>query len=169
MNFAELTLDMIEPSASNPRRHWNKTEDAELTASISTHGILTPLLVRPMREAGKYQIAAGHRRFEAAKKLGLVTVPVQVREMEDPEYFEILHVENLQRQDLNPIEEARAYASLMEEFGLSQSDVAERVGKERSTVANSLRLLQLSARVQDAVRSGLLTMGHARALAGLPH
>src|SRR5262245_49162688 len=96
MQFAEALLDAIEPSPCNPRRQRNKLEDAELMASISAHGILTPLLVRPLKEPGRYQIAAGHRRYEAAKKLNLPAVPVQIRDMDDNEYLEILHVENLQ-------------------------------------------------------------------------
>src|SRR5687767_4306088 len=117
MQFTELPTDVIEPSPSNPRRHRDKFQDAELMASILTHGILTPLLVRPLPEPGKYQIAAGHRRYEAAKTLSLATVPVQIREMEDMEYMEILHVENLQREDVHPLDEAIGYKELLEQGG----------------------------------------------------
>src|SRR4030095_7689625 len=117
MQFADVSLDVIEPSPSNPRRHRSKIEEIELMASISTHGILTPLLVPPMPDSGKYEIAAGHRPFEAARKLSLLTVPVQIREMEDTEYLEILHVENLQREDVHPLDEAVGYKELMEQGG----------------------------------------------------
>src|SRR2546422_279798 len=114
MQFAEVPLEAIEPSLNNPRRRRNKIEDVELMASVVNHGILTPLLVRPMPEAGKYRIAAGHRRYEAARKLGMTTIPVQVREVTDTEYLEILHVENLQREDVHPLDEAVGFKELLE-------------------------------------------------------
>src|SRR5437899_9777405 len=134
MQFTELPLDLIEPSPSNPRRHRNKLVDADLMASISTYGIVTPLLVRPMPEPGKYQIAAGHRRYEAAKKLSLATVPVQVREMDEKEYMEILHVENLQREDVHPLDEAAGYKELLERGGYDVATLSARLGKSQTHV-----------------------------------
>ena len=135
MEFANLKVDVIEPSPCNPRRHRNKVEDADLMASISTHGILTPLLVRPIPDSGKYQIAAGHRRYEAAKKLNLATVPVQVREMDDKEYMEILHVENLQREDVHPLDEAIGYKELLEQGGYDVATLSARLAKSESHVS----------------------------------
>src|SRR5438552_12466269 len=143
MQFTELSLDVIQPSHSNPRRRGNKFEDTELMASILTHGILTPLLVRPMPEAGKYQIAAGHRRYEAASKLGMATIPVQVREMSDTEYLEILHVENLQREDVHPLDEAVGYKELLENGGYDVATVAARIGKSETHVYQRLKLNDL--------------------------
>jgi ParB family chromosome partitioning protein len=167
MQFTELTLDVIEPSASNPRRHWNKAEDAELMASILTHGILTPLLVRPMPEAGKYQIAAGHRRFEAAKKLSLVTVPVQVREMEDQEYFEILHVENLQRQDVHPLGEAIGFKELLDHGGYDVTTLSARIAKSEAYVYQRLKLNDLIREAQKLFLGDRIGFGHAVILARL--
>src|SRR5207248_6378158 len=118
----------------NPRRHRNKVEDADLMVSISTHGILTPLLVRPIPDSGKYQIAAGHRRYEAAKKLSLAAVPVQIREMDDEEYMEILHVENLQREDVHPLDEAVGYEELLEQGGYDVTTLAGKLAKSEAYV-----------------------------------
>jgi ParB family chromosome partitioning protein len=167
MQFTELTLDVIEPSASNPRRHGSKAEDAELMASISTHGILTPLLVRPMPEAGKYQIAAGHRRFEAARKLSLVTVPVQVREMEDQEYFEILHVENLQRQDVHPLDEAIGFKELLDHGGYDVTTLSARIAKSEAYVYQRLKLNDLIKEAQKLFLGDRIAFGHAVILARL--
>ncbi len=136
MQFADLSLNQIEPSPINPRRHRNKLEDADLMASISVHGILTPLLVRPLAESGKYQIAAGHRRYEAATKFSLSTIPVQIREMEDTEYMEILHVENLQCEDVHPLDEAIGYKELLERGGYDVITLAARIGKSETHVYN---------------------------------
>ncbi len=167
MQFAEVTLDRIEPSPSNPRRHRNKLEDADLMASISTHGILTPLLVRPMPEAGKYQIAAGHRRYEAAKKLSLATVPVQIREMEDNEYLEILHVENLQREDVHPLDEAAGYKELLDQGGYDVATLAARMSKSETHVYQRLKLNDLIKEGQKLYLENTIGFGHAVILARL--
>ena len=167
MQFAEVSLDAIEPSSRNPRRHRNKLEDVELMASIVTHGILTPLLVRPMPESGKYQIAAGHRRYEAAGKLGLVTVPVQVREMTDTEYLEILHVENLQREDVHPLDEAVGYRELLEQGGYDVATVAARIGKSETHVYQRLKLNDLVKEGQKLFLEDRIGFGHAVILARL--
>jgi ParB/RepB/Spo0J family partition protein len=166
MQFTDLTLDLIEPSPSNPRRHRNKIKDAELMASISAHGILTPLLVRPMAETGKYQIAAGHRRFEAAGKLNLVTVPVQVREMDDKEYLEILHVENLQREDVHPMDEAIGYKKLLEQ-GYDVATLCSRLGKSETHVYQQLKLNDLIKEAQKLFLEEKMSFGHAIILARL--
>src|SRR2546427_11179855 len=143
MEFKNVDLEAIEPSRCNPRRHRNNVENTDLMASISTHGILTPLLVRPIQDSGKYQIAAGHRRYEAAKKLSLVTVPVQIREMDDKEYMEILHVENLQREDVHPLDEATGYKELLEQRGYDIATLSARLGKCETHVYQRLKLNEL--------------------------
>lgn len=167
MQFTELTLDVIEPSSSNPRRHRSETQDAELMASILTHGILTPLLVRPLPEPGKYQIAAGHRRYEAAKHLSLATVPVQIRDMEDTEYTEILHVENLQREDVHPLDEAIGYKELLERGGYDVTTLAARIGKSETHVYQRLKLNDLIKECQKLFIEGVIGFGHAVILARL--
>lgn len=167
MQFDEVSLDAIEPSSSNPRQHRNKLEDAELMASIVTHGILTPLLVRPMPESGKYQIAAGHRRCEAARKLGMATVPVQVREMTDTEYLEILHVENLQREDVHPLDEAAGYKELLEQGGYDVATIAARIGKSETHVYQRLKLNDLVKEGQKLFLEDRIGFGHAVILARL--
>jgi ParB family transcriptional regulator, chromosome partitioning protein len=167
MQFTELALDLIEPSSSNPRRHRSKTQDAELMASILTHGILTPLLVRPLPERGKYQIAAGHRRYEAAKNLSLTTVPVQIRDMEDTEYTEILHVENLQREDVHPLDEAIGYKELVERGGYDVTTLAARIGKSETHVYQRLKLNDLIKEGQKLFIEGAIGFGHAVILARL--
>jgi len=161
----QLPLDQVERSAKQPRKRFDEARLQELAASIREHGIVEPILVR--RDGPRYRIVAGERRWRAAQRAGLREIPAIVREATDREAFELALVENLQRADLNAIEEAEAFDVLSREHGLTQEQVAERVGKERSTVANALRLLRLPAEVRDAVRSGQLEMGHARALLGL--
>lgn len=161
-----LDIDRIKPNPLQPRRQFHAEQIEELAASIRASGVLQPLIVR--RIDGGYGLIAGERRWRAAQKAGLRKVPALIREAADAQLLQIALVENLQRQDLNPIEEARAYSSLMKDFGLTQGEVAERVGRQRPSVANSLRLLSLPASVQDLVETGALSMGHARALAGLP-
>jgi ParB family chromosome partitioning protein len=160
-----LPLEGIERNPKQPRKRFEEPKLEELAASIREHGIVEPILVR--KEGGKYRILAGERRWRAAQRAGLKEVPAIVREASDREAFELALVENLQRADLNAIEEAEAYEVLLEEHGLTQEKIAERVGKERSTVANALRLLKLPEDVRDLVRGGELDMGHARALLGL--
>lgn len=164
-NTQEIPLERIEPNPYQPRRHFDPESLQELAASIKEHGVLQPLLVR-QKDSG-YQLIAGERRLRAAKQAGLRAVPVVVKELDDRTIMEIALVENLQREDLSPIEEAEAYRRLMTEFNLTQEEVAKAVGKSRPTIANTLRLLNLPGPIQKMVVSGQLTMGHARALLGL--
>jgi ParB family transcriptional regulator, chromosome partitioning protein len=161
----QLPIEAVERSVRQPRKRFDEAGLAELAASIQEHGVVEPILVR--REGSRYRIVAGERRWRAAQRAGLREIPAVVREATDREAFELALVENLQRADLNAIEEAEAYEVLAKDHGLTQEQVAERVGKERSTVANALRLLKLPGDVRDAVRGGELEMGHARALLAL--
>jgi ParB family chromosome partitioning protein len=163
--FLSLPIEAIERSSEQPRKRFEEAKLEELAASIREKGVLEPILVR--REGAKYRIIAGERRWRAAQRAGLREVPAVVRDASDREAFEIALVENLQRADLNAMEEAEAYDVLVQDHGLTQEVIAQRVGKERSTVANALRLLKLPEEVRDAVRDGRLDMGHARALLGL--
>src|SRR5436305_11883227 len=157
-----LGIEEIRPNRHQPRRHFDEGHIEELAASIRGKGVLLPLIVR--RASDGYVLVAGERRWRAAQKAGLREVPVMVREVTDKESFEIALIENIQREDLNPVEEAEAYKRLIEEHGLTQEELAARVGKERSTVANSLRLLRLPDAIKEAIVAGQLSMGHARAL-----
>jgi len=161
----QLPIEAVERSARQPRKRFDEERLAELAASIQAHGVVEPILVR--RNGSRYRIVAGERRWRAAQRAGLKEIPAILREATDQEAFELALVENLQRADLNAIEEAEAYEVLSREHDLTQEQLAERVGKERSTVANALRLLRLPGDVRDAVRTGQLEMGHARALLGL--
>jgi len=161
----QLPLEALERNPGQPRKRFDEQQLEELAASIREHGVVEPILVR--REGGRYRILAGERRWRAAQRAGLKEVPALVREATDRQAFELALVENLQRADLNAIEEAEAYHVLAADHGLTQEQIATRVGKERSTVANALRLLKLPADVREAVRGGQLDMGHARALLGL--
>lgn len=161
----EQPIELLVRNPDQPRRLFNEADLDELTASIREKGLLQPILVRPAPgQTGKYQIVAGERRWRAAQKAGLHTVPVIVRELDDLDVLEIGIIENVQRADLNPIEEARAYKVLMERFGRTQDALAQVVAKSRSHIANSLRLLNLPEVVQDHVLQGRLSAGHARAL-----
>jgi ParB family chromosome partitioning protein len=160
-----LPVEAIERNPKQPRKRFEESKLEELAASIREHGVVEPILVR--KEGGRYRILAGERRWRAAQRAGLQEVPAVLREASDREALELALVENLQRTDLNAIEEAEAYEVLLEGHGLTQEAVAERVGKDRSTVANALRLLRLPEDVRDLVRGGQLDMGHARALLGL--
>ena len=157
-----LGIEEIRPDRSQPRRHFDEAHIEELAESIRSKGVLLPLIVR--RDSEGYVLVAGERRWRAAQRAGLRELPVMVREVTGKEAFEIALIENIQREDLNPIEEAGAYRRLIEEHGLTQEELAARVGKDRSTVANALRLLRLPEPIQRAVVSGELSMGHARAL-----
>ncbi|MBQ3055704.1 MAG: ParB/RepB/Spo0J family partition protein [Oscillospiraceae bacterium] len=161
-----INLIEIEPNAGQPRKVFTEEALQELTASIEKHGILQPLAVRKLPN-GRYQIIAGERRWRAARAAGLKQVPVHIVEADDQAVMELALVENLQRQDLNPIEEAEGFKTLMDEYHLTQEQVAERVGKSRPAVANALRLLALSPRVRVWVSDGSLSAGHARALLSL--
>jgi ParB family chromosome partitioning protein len=161
----QLPLEQVERNARQPRKRFDEDGLAELAASIQTHGVVEPILVR--RDGARYRIVAGERRWRAAQRAGLREIPAIVREATDKEAFELALVENLQRADLNAMEEAEAYEVLAREHGLTQEQVADKVGKERSTVANALRLLRLPGEVREALRGGQLEMGHARALLAL--
>ena len=159
----KLKLMEIEPNRDQPRKSFDEDSLAELAASISQHGIIQPLLVRPIADGG-YQLVAGERRWRAARLAGLTEVPVVIRELSEDEVAVLSLIENLQREDLNPIEEALGLQNLMETYGLSQEEAAEKVGKSRPAVANTLRLLKMPAEIADFVRQGALSAGHARAL-----
>lgn len=161
-----LDVDQIRPNPRQPRESFDDESLDTLAASLRQQGMLQPILVRSWGN-GKFELVAGERRWRAAQRAGLLKVPAIVRDIPDARLLEYALIENIQRQELNAIEEARAYRTLIDELGLSQVQVAERVGRQRSTIANSLRLLTLPPAVQDHVRSGVLSMGHARALAGI--
>ena len=152
----------MEPNRNQPRQKFDEEALQELAESIRQFGVLQPLIVQKRKDY--YEIIAGERRWRAAKLAGLKEVPVVIRDMSEQEIMEISLIENIQRENLNPIEEAAAYKKLLEEFGLKQEEVAERVAKSRTAVTNSMRLLKLDERVQQMVIDGMLTTGHARAL-----
>jgi len=165
-SVTEILISEIVANPEQPRVSFGHQELEELTQSIREHGILQPLAVSP-KDGGGYEIIAGERRFRAAKMAGLAAVPVVVRKTGGEEKLVLALIENIQREDLNPIEEARAYGRLTSEFGLTQEEVAKKVGKARSTVANILRLLDLPEEIRRAVESGVVSAGSARALIGL--
>jgi ParB family chromosome partitioning protein len=162
----EVPIEAIRPNEYQPRRRFDDEALAALAASIGELGVLQPVLVRPDGEGG-YELVAGERRWRAARRAGMRMIPALIRAAGDQSSLEQAIVENLHRQDLNPLEEASAYQQLVEDFDLTQDEVARRVGKSRSAVANTLRLLQLAAPVQRLVGEGLLSAGHARALLSL--
>ncbi len=160
-------IEMLRSNPQQPRRDFDPDELAELAASIKSSGIIQPILVRPDQEhGGHYVIVAGERRWRAAQLVQLHEVPIVVRDLSDSESLEIALIENIQRQDLNPMEEARAYRLLMDQFGHTQEQLSDSLGKSRSAIANLLRLLTLPEEVQEMVRTGQLSSGHARALVG---
>ena len=158
-----LRLSQIEPNRDQPRKIFSEEALNELADSIREHGVLQPLLVRPL-PGGSYQLVAGERRWRASRMAGLQEVPVVIREMDEEQAMEIALIENLQREDLNAIEEATGYKQLMERYGMTQEQVAKRVGKSRPAIANALRLLNLPQKVMDMVGEGEVSPGHARAL-----
>ena len=160
---AELRLSEIEPNKDQPRTHFDEEALQELADSIATHGLLQPIVVRPVI-GGTYQIVAGERRWRACRIAGLTTVPVIIKSLDDKQTMELALIENLQRKDLNPVEESRGYARLLKEFELTQEEVAERVGKSRSAVTNALRLLNLPDDMLNALADGRISAGHARTL-----
>ena len=162
-NITELKLTEIEPNKNQPRKQFDEVALQELADSIRQYGLLQPITVRPMSNLS-YQIVAGERRWRASRLAGLETVPVIIREMSDIECAEIAMIENLQREDLNPVEEALGYKQLLESFDMTQEQVAQAVGKSRSAVANSLRLLALGEDLLSLLQEGKITSGHARAL-----
>jgi len=162
----ELDIERILPNTHQPRKSFDEESLNELANSIRAHGVVQPIVVRPLDD-GFFQLIAGERRWRAAQRAGLTKVPAVIRDSGEHAALEIALIENLQREDLNPIEEAQAYERLIVDFGLTQEEVARRVGKNRTTVANMLRLLRLPSEVQDWLRENRLTTGHAKALLSL--
>lgn len=163
-----VPISQLKPEPNQPRQRYARKPMEELAASIRARGVLQPILVRKESE-GLYRIIAGERRWRAAERAGLEEVPVVVKEISEDEVFEVALIENIQREDLSPVEEALAYQRLLSEYGLTQEDLATRVGKDRSTITNSLRLLRLPNGVKGALMSGDLSVGHAKVLLGLEH
>ena len=163
--ITELLIDEISPNQFQPRNYFDDEKLAELVASIKSHGVLQPVVVQ--RADSGFELIVGERRWRASKKLGLKKIPAVIREVNDAQSLEIAIIENIHRQDLNPIEEAEAYARLSTEFELTQEMVAEKVGKSRTAIANILRLLKLSRTIKEDLITGKISMGHARALLGL--
>src|SRR5262245_37630623 len=163
----EVPLALIHVNPYQPRRHFAQTELEELAQSIRTVGLIHPPLVRPQADNESYELVSGERRFRAAQLAGLTKIPVMIRHSSNPISAQAALIENIQRVDLNPIEIAKALRSLIVEFGFQQDDLAQRVGKKRSTVANYLRLLSLPKNIQDSVIQGLISMGHAKAILAL--
>ena len=158
-----LGINEIEPNREQPRKYFDEEALSELSESIALHGVIQPLLVRPISDGG-YQLIAGERRWRASRMAGLTQVPVVIKEMTDSEAMELALIENLQREDLNPVEEAEGYKLLMDTYSLTQEQAAERVGKSRPAVANALRLLVLPQKVIELLKENKLSSGHARAL-----
>ncbi|MFN3213288.1 MAG: ParB/RepB/Spo0J family partition protein [Henriciella sp.] len=165
----EFAISDIRPNPAQPRRTFSETELEELAASIRQRGILQPILLRPDPDApNQYQIVAGERRWRAAQRAGLSTIPAVVRELDELQLLEVGIIENVQREDLNPIEEAEAYGALIKRFGRTQEDLAESVGKSRAHIANTMRLLNLGETSREHLRQGRISAGHARAALGAP-
>jgi ParB family chromosome partitioning protein len=163
---AEIPLDRIRPNPRQPRQRMDESELDSLAASIREHGVLQPILVTETLDG--YQLVAGERRFRASQRAGLERIPAVIRQLADRDQLELALVENLQRADLGPMEEAHAYHALVTEFGLTHEHIAQRVGRAKSTITNTLRLLDLDPTVQEALVEGRLSEGHARAIGGLP-
>ncbi|MBA2607554.1 MAG: ParB/RepB/Spo0J family partition protein [Actinobacteria bacterium] len=166
-SLIDVAVDHVEPNRLQPRKHFDEESLASLTASVRESGVLQPILVRAI-EGGRYELIAGERRWRAAKRAGMVSVPAIVRTTSDTLSLEQALIENLHRQDLNPLEEAAAYQQLIEDFQLTHDDLATRMGKSRAAITNTLRLFQLPPSVQRMVADGQLAAGHARALLGTP-
>jgi ParB family transcriptional regulator, chromosome partitioning protein len=165
--LASLAIDALQPGRFQPRAHIGQEGLAELAESIKAQGVMQPILARPLG-AGRFEIVAGERRWRAARMAGLATVPALVRDVPDRNALAIALIENLQREDLNPLDEAQGIKRLTEEFGMTHAEAAEAVGRSRAAVTNALRLLELAPPVQALLREGKLDMGHARALLALP-
>jgi len=166
-NVSQIQIDQIDPNPRQPRSNFDADELEELAASIRQHGVIQPLILSRSPQSGRYLLIAGERRLMAARQAGLFTVPAIVREASEQQQLELALIENIQRADLNPLEEADAYRQLIEEFTLSHEEISARVGKSRSAVTNTLRLLKLPASVQKALSEGQISEGHARALLAL--
>jgi ParB family chromosome partitioning protein len=165
----KVPIEFLRPNPRNPRRAFSETELGELTDSVKTHGVIQPIVVRPVKGShDRYEIIAGERRWRAAQSAGLHEVPIVPLDVTDSDALELAIIENVQREDLNPIEEAQGYHALADEFKRNQDDIARIVGKSRSHVANTMRLTKLPSEVQAYIASGKLTAGHARALIGVP-
>lgn len=162
----QIDIDRIVPNRKQPREQFDEDQLLELARSLKSQGVLQPVVVRPRAEGG-YELVAGERRWRAAQLAGLLKLPAVVRTVTDDKLLELALIENLQRADLNPVETAVAYQALVDDLNLSQQEVADRVGKQRATVTNALRLLNLPRKVQEMIRDGRLRAGHAKALAGL--
>lgn len=158
-----ISISDIEPNRSQPRQDFDEESLAELADSIASHGVLQPLIVRPLPEGG-YQLVAGERRWRASRMAGLFEVPVIIREMTDSEMMQIAMIENLQREDLNPVEEALGYRTLIDSYSLTHDDLSKSVGKSRSAISNALRLLALPDEILSMLRNGNISVGHAKAL-----
>jgi len=172
-NPAEIDIDLLAPNPNQPRVHLDDNRLEELTQSIRANGVIQPIVVRRVRtdagdKRGTYQIVAGERRWRASQRAGLLKVPAVIRDVPDDKLLEVALIENIQREDLDPIEEAQAYRRLSEDLQMSQESIATQVGKDRATVANYMRLLRLPPEVRTALSNGALTVGHARALLALP-
>jgi ParB family chromosome partitioning protein len=164
---SQIPVDQIDPNPRQPRSHFDADELAELATSIRQFGVIQPLILAHSPQAGRYMLIAGERRLMAARQAGLTDVPAILREANDQQHLELALIENIQRADLSPLEQADAYRQLAEEFNLSHEEISERVGKSRSAVTNTLRLLKLPASVQKALSEGVISEGHARALLAL--
>ncbi|MFK7910584.1 MAG: ParB/RepB/Spo0J family partition protein [Akkermansiaceae bacterium] len=162
---SHVSIDSIVPSPLQPRNHFAQGQLEELMESIRQHGIIQPLIVRKVN--GNYELIAGERRWRASKELGLTAVPIRIREATDHEVLEMALIENIQRKDLDPIEEAQGYVRLAKEFDMKQDTIAKRVGKSRAAVANAMRLMELDPSIQDHVAGGRLSVGHAKAILSL--
>lgn len=158
----EVKINEIEPNSGQPRKHFNDEKLAQLAESIKQHGVVQPLIVQ--RNGSSYKIVAGERRWRASRIAGLQTIPIIIRDLSSKQVMEIALIENLQREDLNPIEEAEAYEKLMAEYGMTQEDISVTVGKSRPAIANSVRLLALQEKIKSKVIDGEISSGHARAL-----
>lgn len=165
--IVHLNVDALRPNEHQPRHHFDQTALEELAASIKSQGLIQPVLVRPLAEPGKYEIVAGERRWRASRMAGLRSIDCIVRHLDDSESMAIALIENLQREDLNPMEEARALSQIKDHFEITQDELADKIGKSRPAVTNSLRLLRLPDAVQSMLEKGVISAGHARALLGL--
>jgi len=165
-SFVMLRLDQVRPGRLQPRTTMSEAALEELKASIKKSGVIAPVIVRPIAH-GTYELAAGERRFRAAQALGMNEIPAIIRTLSDKDALELSLVENVQREDLNALEEAKGYARLLDEFGYTQEEIAAAIGKDRATIANLLRVLTLPDEIQQGVGEGVLTLGHAKAILGL--